>query len=157
MARVLAIDPGSHMGWARVADGDLVASDCWRLHEDGERPGVRFFRLFHRLAENYAAFGKPDIVVYETKFAIPGAGTRNLLVTGGYIGVIGAFCEEVRVHDVRSLAPSTVKKRIAGHGRASKAQMIEAARRLSGRPIEDDNEADAVCLAFAIHEEIETT
>ncbi|MEN0109233.1 MAG: hypothetical protein AAF805_00775 [Planctomycetota bacterium] len=46
--------------------------------------------------------------------------------------------------------PSTLKKWATGHGFAKKPEMVARANELSGcdLPIHDDNEADAVCLAF---------
>ncbi len=154
MPRVLAIDPGNHCGFAVVDDTGLVLSDCWHLHKDGERKGVRFWRLFHRLSEVYAATGKPDVVAFETKFALPGTSTANLINTGGFIGVLRAWCEQVKVTDVREMAPSSLKKRATGNGRADKADMAAWASHVSGGDIRNDNEADAVCLAFVIHEEL---
>jgi Holliday junction resolvasome RuvABC endonuclease subunit len=39
----------------------------------------------------------------------------------------------------------TIKKEIAGNGRADKDQMVETARRY-GWTVTDDNQADALCL-----------
>ena len=42
-----------------------------------------------------------------------------------------------------------IKKAATGNGGASKALMMSAAKVKLGRDPEDDNEADAVCLAYA--------
>jgi len=154
MPRVLAIDPGNHCGFAVVDDSGLVLSDVWRLHKDGERKDIRFWRLFHRLSEVYGATGKPEAVAFETKLKTKKTTTANLLNTGGFIGVIRAWSVQVKVADVRFLYPSELKHRATGNGRASKADMCAWASHTSGKDIRDDNEADAVCLAFVIHEEL---
>jgi|AACY02.12.fsa_nt_gi Holliday junction resolvasome, endonuclease subunit len=154
MPRVLAIDPGGRCGFGVVDDDGLVLSGCWHLVKSGERHGIRFWRLFHRLSEVYAAAGPFDVVGWETKFALPGASTMNLRVTGGYEGVLKAWCEQLQITDYRGIAPSSLKKRATGNGRAEKADMAAEACRRTGKDIRDDNEADAVCLAFVVHEEL---
>lgn len=156
MPRVLAIDPGSKCGFAVVDDGGLVLSDCWHLTRSGERPGTRFWRLFHRLSETYAAVGKPDAFAYEGRIMGSGPGETSAKWTnyGGIIGVSLAWCEQVGVLDVHTMMPATLKKRATGNGRAEKADMAAWASHRSGRDIRDDNEADAVCLAFVVHEEL---
>ena len=152
MPRVLAIDPGNYCGFGIVDDDGLVHSGVWHLVGDkGEPTGRRFWRLFHRLAEVEEL---PDVVAFETKFAIPGASTRNLLNTGGYIGVIQTWCVQHQLPEPAAFAPSSLKKRATGNGRAEKADMAAWASHRSGRDIRDDNEADAVCLAFVVHEEL---
>lgn len=151
MPRVLAIDPGNLCGFAVVGDDGLECSGTWHLKRDPTEPiGRRFFRLFHRLAE----VDPTDAVAFETKFALPGTGTKNLLNTGGYLGVIRTWCVQHEIADVREMAPSSLKKRAIGHGGASKADMAAWASEQAGRVIADDNEADAVCLAFVVHEEL---
>lgn len=154
MPCVLGIDPGNYCGFGIVNDAGLVASGVWHLlGEKGEATGRRFARLFYRLADLDT---EPDFVAFETKFAIPGASTRNLLNTGGYIGVIQTWCVHHQLPEPTALAPSSLKKRATGNGRAEKADMCAEACRLTGKDIRDDNEADAVCLAFVIHEELTT-
>lgn len=154
MPRVLAIDPGNRCGFAVVGDGGLEVSGCWHLkRQDGERHGVRFWRLFHLLSEVYGATGKPDAFAYESKdgFQTSSANHQNY---GGIVAVSLAWCEQVKVTDYLAIQPNTLKKRATGNGRAEKADMAAWASHRSGRDIRDDNEADAVCLAFVVHEEL---
>lgn len=152
--RVFAVDPGNYFGFALTVDGELAYSGVWHLKGEAHEPvGRRFHRLFHRLAD-IAEAGVPDVVAIETKFALPGSSTRNLLNTGGYLAVLHTWCVEHQISTVRELAPSSLKKRATGHGRADKADMAAWASHRSGQDIRDDNQADAVCLAFVIHEEL---
>ena len=153
MSTVLAADPGSRFGAAIVSNGILVFSACWGLYNTGERDGVRFWRLFHRLAEVVDVHGPVDVVAVETK-GTHGASAKNLKASFGYIACIKAWAEQQGVTDVREVYPPTLKKAATGNGRADKAQMIRAASVRTGRPVKDDNEADAICLAFAVSDEI---
>lgn len=155
MTSVLAIDPGNHMGWAYVRDGELVASNTWHLANAGETDAPRFWRLFNRLGECAAEHGVPDFIAYETKLGFGTVSTANLLNTGGLVGVLKAWAVECQVdgRKILSMLPNVLKKRAANNGHAKKPEMIAAAQRLSGKTITDDNEADAVCLAFVIYQE----
>lgn len=155
MTSVLAIDPGNQMGWAYVRDGKLVASDTWHLANPGETDAPRFWRLFHRLGECASDYGVPDFLAYETKLGFGTVSTANLLNTGGLIGVLKAWAFECDIdgRNILSMLPNVLKKAAAGHGHAKKPEMVAAACRLSGKHITDDNEADAVCLAFVTYQE----
>lgn len=55
--------------------------------------------------------------------------------------------------DYVSPTPAEVKKHATGKGNAGKAQMVEAACARWGRVVQDDNEADALCvLAWTLDE-----
>lgn len=55
------------------------------------------------------------------------------------------------IHDVerREYAPNSLKKMVAGHGHASKADMILAVRKSTGVTPDSDDEADAIALILA--------
>lgn len=150
--KTLGIDPGARTGWALVVDGDVVDSGTWQLTERGDDPGARFWRLRWQLEQ---VDDDVDVLAYETKFALRGAGTRNLIATGGYIATLQVWAHEVGAHLVE-LAPSSLKKRAVGYGRASKADMIRHASARAAKTIIDDNEADAIALATVAHDEHET-
>lgn len=68
-------------------------------------------------------------------------------------GVIKVLLKINRI-TVESINPMTLKKQVAGYGRASKDQMIETAKELSGikfgqvRETKRDNSTDAFCLCY---------
>jgi Holliday junction resolvasome RuvABC endonuclease subunit len=150
--RVFAIDPGNHCGFASVCDGVLEHSGTWVLAKDGEHKGVRFWRLFHRLSELHSATGRPDVVAFESKQGFK-VSNDNLVNYGGFVGVLRAWAMQLQDIDVVSMQPNRIKLRATGHGHASKADMVAHACRRTGLDIRDDNEADAICLAFVIYEE----
>lgn len=137
--RTLAIDPGTHCGFA-TWDGQHVESGVWDFSGDMSW-AEKWLRFQHEIVE-VAARGELDVLVYEEQQHIRG---RYALLSWGWQVVILMFC---RCADVRPVAvnASTLKKWATGSGRASKADMIVAARERFGVGTEDDNEADAVCL-----------
>ncbi|MGH1344364.1 MAG: hypothetical protein ACRBN8_22585 [Nannocystales bacterium] len=148
--RVGGFDPGKFFGYGVVEDGRLVCSGTWELvHAKGEDPGLRYFRLFHRLAD----LGPVDASMCETKFALKGTGTQNLLVTGGYLATVRTWGVSHQADPMTTIAPSSLKLRTTGHGRASKADMAAWASHRSGQDIRDEHEADAVCAAFLHYDE----
>ena len=82
-----------------------------------------------------------DIAVYETPFARGRDATRSLW---GIAGIIEACATNAGL-PVVDVAVPTIKKFATGHGKASKDDMIAAARRM-GYKGSNEHEADAVCL-----------
>jgi len=60
--------------------------------------------------------------------------------------VVRAAAEEWGIR-FAEFAPQSIKKALAGHGQASKAQMISTARGLVGLEL-DEHQADAVCIGI---------
>ncbi len=119
--RILAIDPGIHeMGVAVLENGSLV------YH------GVETFRKLpsphDRLRQDRAAVRRlirdfrPAVLVVEKTFIGRNRSAAQLNLLGDEIAALG------RRHGVAvaSLAPNTVKKIVAGHGWASKAEVAKA-------------------------------
>lgn len=63
--------------------------------------------------------------------------------------------DELEATELRRFWPSAVKSKGAGHGRADKGAMIDAAERWTGKHIADDNEADAVLLLKVTMQELQ--
>ena len=85
----------------------------------------------------------PDLVVYE--HVARHVGTRAAHVYGGLLAILLDWCCVNQIPVTRQHV-MTIKKHATGSGKASKIDMIDAAFRITGRIIEDDNEADAICL-----------
>ena len=159
--RYLAIDPGTHCGWA-TWDGEHVESgvEDWTGPEDDDSYGSRFNRFFDWLCVD----GPPHdlmpgaTLVFEDQL---GAGQRNMaarMLGVGYQAVI--MMEAANMGwKLRTVAPSQLKKWATGNGRAGTDDMIEAAeewcRRWEiGDTITDDNVADALLLLAFAREEV---
>lgn len=155
--KVLALDLATRMGWACV--GGRVVDDAPRVSGAVELPlveatrppkhagivfgGLRWW-LDHECWSEKALSDRPDALVLEA----PGGGVngRSLIHAAGLRGVALAWASAHGV-PVVSVAPNTLKLWATGSGRADKAAMVEAARRLwPAWRGQDDNEADALCL-----------
>ena len=85
-----------------------------------------------------------DLVVYED--VKRHLGTQAAHMFGGFRSHLQFECEQ-RSIPYRGIAIATIKRRATGKGNAQKDAMIEAAHReWPGRPIKDDNEADALWI-----------
>lgn len=151
---ILAVDPGSRLGWALQMGAGFVESgvEDFGLRR-GESPGARFLRFRRWLQDVDAMIVRTNgqhlqLIAYEqphhrgghaTEVA-HGFSTRLQEMAAGTEG-----CECVSVHT------ATLKKASTGSGRAGKPEMIAAAKaRWQIEPV-DDNHADALCiLAWAV-------
>jgi len=150
--RVLGVDPGLvRTGWAlaTAGAGGTTLLDAGLIAPDPAAP------LEARLAEGFAAFAavlaaqQPDLVVLEDIFTAPAHPKSALLMAH----MRGVLCLAVQQHGaaLRSLTASTVKQRLTGNGRASKAQvrgMVFQLCRLPPQRLRADV-TDALALAIA--------
>lgn len=146
---ILAIDCGTKTGWA-VKIGDKIESGIQEFTlKRGESPGMRFIRFRVWLGTMIRDI-KPALVVYEEAHHRGGAAT-NFLV--GLTTRVVEICAENGV-DHEPVHSTTLKKHATGSGRAEKGDMIIAANKRWGREdVDDDNEADALCLlSWALEE-----
>ena len=156
---ILAIDPGSHLGWALARDGKLIESGVEDFGlKRGESPGSRYLR-FRKWLQGQAIYtggdpdnhGWPNLVAYEQPHHRGGHATEVLV---GMTTRLQEFAAEIGAECV-AVHSATLKKHATGSGRASKLEMIHAAdNRWKPKPgLFNDNEADALLiLAWAIEE-----
>jgi len=114
---------------------------------EGQDLGHRLHQL-HNEVQNLLREFRPDLVVLEDLFA-HSRFPRTAIILGHVRGVIclAAAASGVRV---MALAPSVVKRAVAGSGRASKPQVQAALRTLLGlRALSNSHAADALALAYA--------
>ncbi len=140
---VLALDLGTHTGWALRSAGALITSGtehfCPHRFEGG---GMRYLRFKRWLTEVKSTAGGIDEIYFEE--------VRRHLATdaahayGGFLAVLTSWCEH---HGIayQGVPVGTIKKYATGKGNADKDAMIEAMRARGFAPV-DDNEADALAL-----------
>ena len=160
MARVLALDCSTNVGWAVFErPAGPVRFGTWRGPKRflQSEYGRSFVALEAWLVDQLTRY-VPDVVAFEAPI-MPFAGfieqrssldTVRLLV--GLATVVelvtvraGARCIEVPV--------PTAKKRVCGTGRATKRDMINAVVKL-GHLVEDDHQADAIAVGLAAYDHI---
>lgn len=125
MANILAIDPGSHCGWA---------CSCGRQHttgftHNGLRSGVYHVPKDERIGMRFNAFRTwltsmlrdHEVVAYEKAFVMPRGASTEL-----FFGFIAILQEETAVRNIELVPVNAMrlKKWTTGHGRASKNDML---------------------------------
>jgi hypothetical protein len=131
---ILALDLGTHMGWA-CSDGQSGMQDFSTKRIEGG--GMRFLR-FQRWLETH----DPSEIYFEEVRNHKGVHAAH--VYGGFKATLMTFCEQHKI-PYESVPVGTIKKHATGKGNAGKPQMVAAANRM-GCKTQDDNEADAFCL-----------
>lgn len=141
----LALDLGTTTGWA-IDDGRSITSGTINLKPRRfEGGGMRFLRFRHWLDEVRTTGPGPIGAVYfeEVRRHL---GTDAAHIYGGLLGVVTAWCEE---HEIpyQGVPVGEIKKHATGKGNADKGAMIAAAKARGHQP-GDDNEADAIAIAY---------
>lgn len=151
--RVLALDIGSKIGWAKAADGAVVESgtEALKIPVNASADEKRHERLYQThvwLLETFAAAmeadAQYDVVAYERPFARGDHATRSLW---GQAGIIEASARTVQasILDV----PIASLKKFAGITRGDKPTRWA---RDQGYVVGTDHEADALVLAHYVIE-----
>lgn len=139
----LGFDLGDHMGWAELNEhrrGYDIAFGHWELKPSGhESASMRYVRFEKHLR---VALRGIYLVFYE--LARFHRGVQAAHVHGGYKMKLIEVCEDMGVH-VKHVEVGQVKKSATGKGNASKDMMVAAAR-AAGYPVETDDEADAIFI-----------
>lgn len=139
MRRVLAFDPGYHLGWAFFEDEKLISSGVY--HALGaNKKGLRFERLQLYIRALMDKF-EPDEIFLEQ--------VRRWMSSDSalaYNGCLALILIEAGTTECAGFAPTSIKKHATGNGKATKEDMIKAANELYDITVEDDNEADAVLV-----------
>jgi len=141
--RIIGLDLGTHCGYAYTETDEVVGAQtgCWNFSPKRfEGGGFRYLRFGVALRE---LIGKGDasktVVFFEEVGYHRGADAAH--VYGAFYGKLQEICDSIGV-PYRGVPIGTIKKRATGYGRASKSDMIEAARKMWRVEMTDD-QADA--------------
>jgi Holliday junction resolvasome RuvABC endonuclease subunit len=142
---LFALDLAERVGFAygEPADDPTVKSGVYVLPKTGLDIGqylVAFDDWFRPMLE----FTKADRVIFEATILVPGNSVQTARKLMALAGFTEYACKRagIRCND----APiKTVKQYFAGHGNATKAEMIAAAEG-RGFDVVDDNQADALAV-----------
>lgn len=153
---VLGIDPGTATtgyGLIREKDGVLEALNWGLIETDKESSlGKRFINIYSQVLELVRKF-KPDVVAMEKIFFATNA--KTAISVGQAQGVM-IYCFARSKLDVFEYAPGTIKKVVAGGGKAKKKDIQRSLRRFFGVKIRSarkkkshfDDSADALAVAL---------
>lgn len=140
---ILALDLGTRTGWAMRQNGITVSGFIEFKNGRFEGGGMRYLRFKQWLNQLYTSSGDIGAVYFEE--VRRHIGTDAAHVYGGFMAHLTAWCEARQI-PYKGVPVGTIKKHATGSGSASKDLMIEAAREIAAYSVEDDNEADAICL-----------
>jgi crossover junction endodeoxyribonuclease RuvC len=129
--KILAIDPGSKLGWCTNRDSRLEwGTEDFRVR-NGESSGNRWLRFGRWLRETTWApsLSSPlvDLVVYERAQFMPKARAAGE-IAAGFTTRIEELCEQYGI-PLQPVHVTTLKKFATGKGNAGKEAMVEAAAR----------------------------
>ena len=151
--RVIGLDLGTQCGYAYTETTDVIGAQtgAWNFKPKRfEGGGFRYLRFGNALRE---LIGKGDVTNVVVFFEEVGyhRGADAAHVYGAFYGKLQEVCDSAEVA-YRGVPIGTIKKRATGYGRASKAQMIEAAQTMWGVPMSDDQADAAWCLQCGLDE-----
>jgi Holliday junction resolvasome RuvABC endonuclease subunit len=151
MARILAIDPGTHCGWA-IRNGNMYYSGTWDLSTGRfSGGGMRYLRFCKFLDEaKLSTSGQVfDAVYFEEVRAHKGTDAAH--VYGGIVAHLMTWCEQQQPKIPYQGIPVSHVKRAAtgkGGGKGTDKPAMVAAAKLAWpeQDIKDDNQADALWI-----------
>jgi crossover junction endodeoxyribonuclease RuvC len=153
---ILGIDPGTTTtGFGLInVSGNKIDVENWGLIETEKngQPGKRFLNIYKEMMAIFKNFS-PDIMAMERIFFATNAKTA---ISVGQAQGIMFFAAARNKIDVVEYAPGTIKKMVAGSGRADKKEIQKSVRRILGARVRSkahqkthfDNAADALAVAL---------
>ena len=143
LTAVLALDLGTHTGWALwQADQSTTSGTTHFAPQRFEGGGMRYLRFKRWLTELKQSTDGLDAVFFEEVRRHAGVDAAHAY--GGFMAHLTAWCEHHQI-PYQGVPVGTIMKHATGKGNAGKADMI-AAMRVRGFNPADDNEADALAL-----------
>ena len=145
LPRILALDLMSNLGYCcRADDGSLHYGTETFLSKQRSSDGLRYLKFRNWLKQMHETI-RPSIVFFEEVRGFPPKNCgRDSRVYYAFESHLLSFCESARL-DHQGVTPGTIKKFIAGHGNASKKDVMLAVQTQGYRP-GDDNQSDAIAL-----------
>ncbi|OGM12166.1 crossover junction endodeoxyribonuclease RuvC [Candidatus Woesebacteria bacterium RBG_16_36_11] len=153
---ILGIDPGTATtGYGFIEfKGNSYKAMSWGLIETDKEsiPGKRLVKIYEEMSAILKE-SKPDVIAIEKLFFATNA--KTAMRVGQAQGVM-FYCAARANIDVFEYAPGTIKKMIAGNGRADKKEMQQSLRKIFGNKVRSkakqrthfDNAADALAVAL---------
>ncbi len=143
MNNILALDLGTHTGWAlRSLDGSITSGTEHFKPQRFEGGGMRYLRFKRWLTEIKQVADGLNAVYFEEVRRHAGVDAAHAY--GGFLATLTAWCEHHQI-PYQGVPVGTIKKHATGKGNAGKQEMVAAMQALGFRAT-DDNEADALAL-----------
>ena len=135
---ILALDLGTHLGYAILYEKEIISGTKKLKNKTFGQRFLDFLQWLYRTLDQYE-IGK----VYFERVRRH-LGTEAGHVYGAFMYILAAVCEAHQV-PYEGCEVGEIKKYIAGHGRATKDEVVKAMSNLGFSPA-DDNEADALAI-----------
>jgi Holliday junction resolvasome RuvABC endonuclease subunit len=142
---ILALDLGTNLGWAVIDKNGVKASGKEDLAPSRvEGGGMRWVRLHEHLNSINAKYPVSLVSIEDVQGGHTGLWAAHMY--GGFQHHVTYWCE-INVIPYTGFGVGQIKKHITGSGSASKEAVIRAVQS-KGHKTVDDNEADAIALAY---------
>jgi len=153
---ILGIDPGTATtgyGLVKVEDDKYTAVEFDLIETDKNgQPQQRLLTIQKELLKVIKKH-KPDVMAIEMVFFATNA--KTAIAVGQAIGVMMLSAAQAKL-DIVEYAPGTIKKMVAGNGRADKKEIQKAIRKVFGASVRSkpkkkthfDNAADGLAVAL---------
>lgn len=149
--RILGIDPGLASTGVGVIER---RGEVWRLVDAREvrtassAPLAGRLQKIHELVAGEIAEFRPEAIAIESLFFAKNVRSAVLMAHGRGVAILAAASSRIPVAEY---SPLEIKQSVLGHGRASKAQVMQMVKVLLGLGAlpESDHQADALACALA--------
>jgi hypothetical protein len=143
--RILALDLGTHCGWA-LGEGVALIGSGTQVFEKTETPGERFFE-FRSWVEAVGLNPKVDIIIYEKPLGRWAKSQAQVDLSIGFKTRLEEFAYAHKI-ELKPVPIATLKKATTGNGHAEKEEMVAAVNRIFSLTLtkKQHDEADALAL-----------
>ena len=139
----LCLDLGTVTGWALCNQSVIDSGTASFKNNRFDGGGMRFLK-FTRWLDDMRSNNKLGTIYFEAVRNHKGIDAAHCY--GGFLASLTSWCE---LHGIpyAGVPVGTIKKHATGKGNANKQSMIQSALKRGHKPA-DDNEADAISLAY---------
>jgi crossover junction endodeoxyribonuclease RuvC len=153
---ILGIDPGTATtgyGLIKVSGKNIEVNDFGLIETDKDgSTGQRLANIFSKMQALFRELN-PDIIAMERLFFATNAKTAMSVGQAQGVMILAAARSKIEVVEY---APGTIKKIVAGNGRADKKEVQKSLRKILGAKVRSrahrkthfDNAADALAVAL---------
>jgi len=159
----LALDPGTHCGWAYYLKGHPVKIGTWRLGNTKATKGARYHQLLKNLIEFCASHEVTGIAIEGPALGRTGSSASHSM-SEAWVPVVSMFCSMKGLPEPTIAAIPSWRSAFLGYGQLSKvlrdklttekarrehwkSATIERCQQRGNHP-ENDEEADAIGILF---------
>ncbi len=148
--KILGLDIATKTGWCLMEDMKILESGVEDFTiKRGESPGMKFLRFRHWLDQLFH-ITMPKVIFYEQAHYRGGAATECCV---GLITRVHEKAAEMGIN-YQGVHSSTLKKFIAGHGKADKKVIMGIIEQKFSIKVIDDNHADAIAICLYAESEV---